>query len=84
MPVPALFHNYYKILLLICIYVRGMYTLYYTILLHIISRSILYFFCFLEILSLFILENFAEKCRLKALHIFNIYNKMYMYIAENA
>ena len=44
----------------------------------------LYFFCFLEILSLFILENFAEKCRLKALHISNIYNKMYMYIAENA
>lgn len=44
----------------------------------------LYFFCFLEILSLFILENFTEKCRLKALHIFNIYNKMYMYIAENA
>ena len=44
----------------------------------------LYFFCFLEIISLFILENFGEKCRLKSLHISNIYNKMYMYIAENA
>lgn len=44
----------------------------------------LYFFCFLEILNAFIFENFGEKCRLKALHIFNIYNKMYMYIAENA
>ena len=44
----------------------------------------LYFFCFLEILNAFVFENFGEKCRLKSLHISNIYNKMYMYIAENA
>ncbi len=44
----------------------------------------LYFFCFLEILYASIFENFGEKCQLKALRIFNIYNKMYMYIAENA